>query len=53
MTRAIGEIEHGVAGQVRRVGKAGDRRQRRREPVAMTKRRALMVNSSTVTLRRR
>ena len=29
MTRAIGEIEHGVAGEVRRVGKAGDRRQRR------------------------
>ena len=30
MTRTIGEIEHGVAGEVRRVGKAGNRRQRRR-----------------------
>jgi hypothetical protein len=30
MARAIGEIEHGVAGEMRRVGQAGDRRQHRR-----------------------
>ncbi len=30
MARTIGEIEHGLAGEIRHVGKARDRRQRRR-----------------------
>src|SRR4029077_19934768 len=66
MTRAIGEIEYGLAGEMRRVGKVlGGRRRRRcgvpesfgspgspgEEPVAMTKRRAAMVQSPAATLR--
>ena len=30
MARTIGEIEHGLVGEVRRFGEAGDRRHRRR-----------------------
>ena len=44
MARAIGEIEHGFGGEMRRVGKPGIGGSAGDEPVAMTKRRAVMVN---------
>ena len=42
MARALGEIEYRLVGEIGRAGQARDRRQAGDEPVAMTKRRALM-----------